>query len=205
MEKRLYRDEYRKKIGGVCAGLAEYFDIDVAVIRAMFLLTFIFMGTGLMAYVVLWIVLPKKGPAYFNPGVDYRMNPQQPYSPFDNAGPAQSAPFEPVQGTPYNFNAPKKSASTVGVIVGMFLIFFGAVFLLHELHLIFFWHIAKLWPAILVVGGIAIIVSGQKKQPWEKDNWQNNATVEPEVKATDEAPLKEEPKDDNFNNPTSTI
>ena len=90
MEKKLYRDEYRKKIGGVCAGLAEYFDIDVAVIRAMFLLTFIFMGTGLMAYVVLWIVLPKKGPAYFNSGVDYRMNPQQPYSPFENAGAAQN-------------------------------------------------------------------------------------------------------------------
>jgi len=82
MEKKLYRDERRKVIGGVCAGLADYFDIDIAIIRALFLLTFIFMGTGFMVYIVLWIVLPKKDYNYFNPGVDYRVPPQDPFNPF---------------------------------------------------------------------------------------------------------------------------
>lgn len=95
MEKKLYRDERRKVIGGVCAGLAEYFDIDIAIIRALFLLTFIFMGTGLMVYVVLWIVLPKKYQQYFNPGVDYRVPPQDdPYNPFAaGVPPQQDMPF----------------------------------------------------------------------------------------------------------------
>lgn len=192
MEKKLYRDEYRKKIGGVCAGLAEYFDMDVAIIRALFVLTFIFMGTGFMAYIVLWIVIPNKGVGYFNPNVDYRVPPQQPFTPFDANRPASpGAPFEPV--------FPKKTSTPAGIIFGCILIFFGAVFLFHELGIFRFWHVARLWPAILVVGGLAMIASGQKRQPWEKEGWQNT-TAEPEANTTEQPLNTEEKKDDNFNN-----
>ena len=60
MEKRLYKDEFHKKIGGVCAGLADYFTIDVTIVRLFFVLACIFHGSGLPIYIVLWIVLPKK-------------------------------------------------------------------------------------------------------------------------------------------------
>lgn len=183
MEKKLYRDEHRKVIGGVCAGLADYFDIDIAIVRALFLLTFIFMGTGLMVYIVLWIVLPKKDYNFYNPGVDYRVPPQEPFNPFGN---------QPQQGNPFEGNVPKKKgASTAGLIIGVILIFIGASFLLHELHLFRFWHMGKLWPVILVVIGFAIMVSGQKKRPWERDNWQDTANQD--------TPNKEEVKDDTLN------
>ena len=60
MEKRLYRDEHRKKIAGVCAGLADYFNMDVSIVRALFLLALILKGGGVVIYIVLWIVLPVK-------------------------------------------------------------------------------------------------------------------------------------------------
>lgn len=56
--KRLMRSSRDKKIGGVCGGLAEYFDVDPTIIRVVWLLAIFLGGTGLLAYLVLWIVLP---------------------------------------------------------------------------------------------------------------------------------------------------
>ena len=56
--KRLMRSSTDKKIGGVCAGLADYFDLDATILRVVWLLLILCAGTGLVAYIVLWIVLP---------------------------------------------------------------------------------------------------------------------------------------------------
>jgi len=59
IKKRLFRDPDEKAIGGVCSGVAHYFDIDVVWIRlATFLLIF-FGGISLWVYIVLWIVIPE--------------------------------------------------------------------------------------------------------------------------------------------------
>jgi len=47
-----------KKIAGVCGGVARYFDLDSSLVRALWLLCVLLGGTGLLAYVVLWIVMP---------------------------------------------------------------------------------------------------------------------------------------------------
>ena len=56
--KRLMRSSRDKKIGGVCAGLAEYFDLDPTIVRIVWLLAIFFAGTGFLIYIVLWIALP---------------------------------------------------------------------------------------------------------------------------------------------------
>lgn len=59
-KKRLYRDPEHRVLGGVCGGLAAYFDIDVAIMRIIFvLLTLITTGAGVLAYLILWIAVPK--------------------------------------------------------------------------------------------------------------------------------------------------
>jgi len=60
--KRLMRSSTDKKIAGVCAGLADYFDLDATIIRLVWLLLLFFAGTGLLAYIILWIVLPLAPP-----------------------------------------------------------------------------------------------------------------------------------------------
>lgn len=56
--RRLMRSSTDKKIGGVCAGLADYFELDTTVVRLVWVLLLLLAGTGFLAYVVLWIVLP---------------------------------------------------------------------------------------------------------------------------------------------------
>ncbi|MCU0335152.1 MAG: PspC domain-containing protein, partial [Chitinophagaceae bacterium] len=58
--KRLYRDEQDKIIAGVASGIAHYMNIDPAVVRILFALLFIFGGSGLLIYIILWIVLPSR-------------------------------------------------------------------------------------------------------------------------------------------------
>ncbi len=58
MEKKLYRDTHNKVIGGVCSGLAEYFNVDVSIVRVLFLASLILKGGGFLVYIVLMIVLP---------------------------------------------------------------------------------------------------------------------------------------------------
>lgn len=55
--KKLYRNTNKGKIAGVCHGLAYYFNVDVALIRAVFILTLL-CGWGSLAYIALWITMP---------------------------------------------------------------------------------------------------------------------------------------------------
>ncbi len=58
--KKLYRSKTARMIGGVCGGLANYFSVDPTLIRLAWVL-FIFMyGTGLLAYLIAWIVIPEE-------------------------------------------------------------------------------------------------------------------------------------------------
>jgi phage shock protein PspC (stress-responsive transcriptional regulator) len=56
--KRLVRSSTDSKIAGVCGGLADYFDIDPMMIRLIWVLLFLCAGTGGLAYIILWMVLP---------------------------------------------------------------------------------------------------------------------------------------------------
>src|ERR1700753_3853180 len=103
MDRKLYRDEYHKKIAGVCAGLAEYFNIDVAIVRVVFVLALIFHGGGLLIYIVLWIALPKKPLAMYNTHVDYRVPPEMPGGNPFGTNSASGSPFSgnPTGGNPF--------------------------------------------------------------------------------------------------------
>jgi len=58
--KKLYRSRTDKKIAGVCAGIAEYFDIDPTVVRIIFVILLLPGGfPGLIPYLILWVVVPE--------------------------------------------------------------------------------------------------------------------------------------------------
>ena len=57
---KLYRSS-NKMIAGVCAGLAENFGIGVGVVRLVMLVLLLFTGVGLVAYLILWVIMPLKG------------------------------------------------------------------------------------------------------------------------------------------------
>lgn len=58
--KRIYRKQSEKMIGGVCAGLAEYLNVDVVLVRLIFAALALVNGIGLVAYLVLWLIMPNE-------------------------------------------------------------------------------------------------------------------------------------------------
>ncbi|MHB0922743.1 MAG: PspC domain-containing protein [Bellilinea sp.] len=56
--KRLYRSRTNTMIGGVCAGLADYFNLDPTIMRLIFVLLALLGGHGVLVYLILWLVVP---------------------------------------------------------------------------------------------------------------------------------------------------
>jgi phage shock protein PspC (stress-responsive transcriptional regulator) len=55
----MYRDPDNRVIGGVCSGLAAYWNMDPAIIRVVFIVLVLIGGSGLLVYLILWIVMPE--------------------------------------------------------------------------------------------------------------------------------------------------
>ncbi|HEY6952478.1 MAG TPA: PspC domain-containing protein [Bacteroidota bacterium] len=133
MTKRLYRSIKEKMIGGVCGGIAEYFDIDPVLIRILFVVAVFAGGSGILAYIICWIIIPEQ--PYVVP-VSPSANSTQPASP-------QSQPV-PEPGS-------HKGSAAAGVI----LIIIGGLFLADNFLPHF--HFRDFWPLILVALGIGIL------------------------------------------------
>ena len=57
--KKLYRNKTDGKIAGICSGIGDYFEIDTVIIRLVFLLG-LFLGGGILVYIIGWIIIPIK-------------------------------------------------------------------------------------------------------------------------------------------------
>jgi len=57
--KRLYRSGKEKVLGGVCGGIAEYLNVDPTIIRLLWVLFALTFGSGILAYIIAWIIIPR--------------------------------------------------------------------------------------------------------------------------------------------------
>ncbi|HHW57611.1 MAG TPA: PspC domain-containing protein [Clostridia bacterium] len=60
MQKRLYRSKTNRMLGGVCGGIAEYFNIDPTIVRLIWAFAAVVWGSGLLAYLIAWIIIPEE-------------------------------------------------------------------------------------------------------------------------------------------------
>jgi phage shock protein PspC (stress-responsive transcriptional regulator) len=61
-------NKYNKKIAGVCAGFARYFEVDVTLVRVFWLAIALTTGVGFLAYLAAWIIMPS------DPGLEMQMS-----------------------------------------------------------------------------------------------------------------------------------
>ncbi len=59
MKKKLYKSATDQKIDGVCAGIAEYFEIDPTLVRLAWVLFSVLGGSGVLAYIICMLVIPR--------------------------------------------------------------------------------------------------------------------------------------------------
>ncbi|UCD07946.1 MAG: PspC domain-containing protein [Candidatus Aenigmatarchaeota archaeon] len=57
--KRLYRSGRERILGGVCGGIAEYLEVDPVLIRLIWVIVALAWGTGIIAYIIAWIIIPR--------------------------------------------------------------------------------------------------------------------------------------------------
>ncbi len=58
--RRLYRSRTDRKLAGVCGGLAQYLNADATLIRVLFLVLALLGGSGLVIYLLMWIIVPEE-------------------------------------------------------------------------------------------------------------------------------------------------
>ena len=221
MNSRLLRNEHDKVIAGVSSGLAAYMQVDVTIIRLLFVLSTIFLvGTGVLVYLVMWIVVPvNNDPAArfskFNmpPNPFGQPNPFTQQQPFSPTGATPQDPFttpadaEPKVTPAGNWKDPidlkslSKGNETGRTVGGLFLLVIGLYFLMNEFNIIPYWFkLHKLWPLVFVAIGLSFILKSKRKNDWE--DWKNKqdesaAGFTTEKKADFSADLpKEEPKNE---------
>jgi phage shock protein PspC (stress-responsive transcriptional regulator) len=148
MEQRrtLYRSRTDSVVSGVSGGLGKYFDTDPVIFRILFVvLTFLAAG-GLIAYIILWIVMPEEPFDYYNRNTHFKETETMENENSD------------YRNKPY-YNKPRNDG---GLVVGVILIALGGLFLLDRLlpRIDF----GDLWPVMLIVVGILIIASQVRKK-----------------------------------------
>ncbi|HDO06271.1 MAG TPA: PspC domain-containing protein [Bacteroidetes bacterium] len=151
--KRLYRNTYNKVVGGVASGLAEYFDVDVIIFRLLFVLLVLFGGGGLLAYIIMWIVVPAKPiPFQYNNASGTQANP----GPNEDAGGATDAGNTTTDSEKATSPASSaKTPSNTSLVAGIILILVGVLFLANRM--LPWFEIRDFWPVLLIAGGFLII------------------------------------------------
>ena len=149
--KRFYRSRTDRVIGGVAAGLAEYFDLDPVLIRLLFVIFALFGGGGVLVYIIFWIVIPEKPleahQTQKEPTMETSQNPQEGNNVYE-ARPADPGPKKDV---------PAEKKQRGSLIGGLVLITVGCIFLADE----FFPNVdfGDLWPLILIVIGAGLLIN----------------------------------------------
>ena len=150
MYKRLYRSVTDKMLAGVCGGLAEYFAIDPVIVRLIFVLAVIFGGSGILAYIILWIIIPQK-PYIITP---FNTNP-----PSGDSSSSTEEKKSENSNQDMNYVNVNKTQSNRSIYAGAFLILLGGIFLLDNF--VPHFHFGDFWPLILIGLGFAIILNAR--------------------------------------------
>jgi phage shock protein C len=139
MARKLYRSRTDSIIAGVCGGLAEYFDIDPSLVRVGAVLLTLAWGAGLLAYLVLWLIVPQK--------------------------PLESSLSEESAETGAESPLAERPEKDRGVFfVGMILTIIGVLLLMNN-YISFAWlSLGKLWPLLIILIGIMILARGSSRK-----------------------------------------
>lgn len=140
----LYRSESNKIIAGVAGGLGEYFNIDPTIIRILFILMTIFGGSGLIIYIVLWLIIPTRSAISKNSQEAIRLNIEE----------MKSA----TKAFAHNIRSPGSARENSKFWWALIIITVGFLFLLNNFGLLEPLELDKLWPLALVIFGLALIL-----------------------------------------------
>ena len=168
MNRRLYRCRHDKRIAGVASGLAEYFDLDVSLVRVVWFVSFFVGGVGLLLYIAMAIVVPLEPEEGFVPGGGFAPGGTRPGDPTgDPAGQAPGASPAGWHTAPVSYRHTTHGPGRGTTIFGMILILFGALALIDTFLPAWADSGRFLWPAFILGIGALLVVTSIRREPTE--------------------------------------
>lgn len=141
-QNRLYRSEKDRVIAGVCGGLGDYFKIDPTIFRILFVLITIFGGSGVLLYIILWIVIPSESKVKQISEDTVKENVEE----IKNK--AQEFADEIKKG-----NVRRDNSLWFGILI----LLIGVIVLAGNFNFFHIFDIGKFWPLILILLGAVIL------------------------------------------------
>ena len=170
--KKLYRSRIDRMIAGVCGGLAKYFDIDPTIVRVLFVVSIFIGGGGILAYIILWIVVPEEQIIFQSAGQesqtyqkDFGSEESKTHkdgesSKFDSSNFSAQVNEKVNEATNEIHKIVDEARSNKKVFGGTILILLGILFLLDNLLPRF--DFGDYWPIILIAVGLGIIIKASR-------------------------------------------
>ena len=153
MVRRLRRNRRKALLGGVAAGLGDYFDVDPVLVRLGFVLLTFATGIGLLFYFVCWLIMPSdKDPVADRPA----------------PGETVAEEVRAVGQRVYNEVRQAGESGRAQLIVGGALVLVGVMLLADEVSWMFAWpywlRFENLWPLILVAIGLGLLLRSREEE-----------------------------------------
>lgn len=154
--KRLYRVTNKDtQLGGVSIGLADYFNLDITLVRVIFVILFFTPFPSFITYLILWAILPNR----------YETTEFGSDSTYTEAAASQNLNTNIIA---------MKNRNTQGSLVGgAILIILGIIFSFKTLfHINLFYYIGQMWPLFLIALGVWIVI---REKPSDNDHYNNDS------------------------------
>jgi len=176
--RRLYRSERERMFGGVAGGLADYFDLDPALVRVAWAVLIIASGgLFLLIYIVMWFVVPEAPPGYSS-GAPWSSSSSPANGSASGPAPASesatgasaptaSAPMGPQPSSIAGDWAARRAerrrrrSGEGGVLVGAVLVLIGIWYLARDYIPVL--RIAELWPVALILIGLVLLAGAWRR------------------------------------------
>ncbi len=156
MNKRLYRSSKNTVIGGVCGGIAEYLNTDPTLIRLIWVISALYIGVGVMAYIICLIVIPERKTDSFT----HRKENEHTGEEIIVSAKMENSDLKEEE---YCQESPDSNQNS-RFLAGTLLICLGGLMLAKKW---FYWiDFSKYWPVLLIIAGLMIIVraTGRKEE-----------------------------------------
>lgn len=167
MNRRLYRCDHDRKIAGVAGGIAEYFDMDVSIVRILWVASIFFGGFGILLYIVMALIVPlepvgpRPGPLWGATAPDGTAAGEPGTEPATGSVPA---------GWPPAPHRHARRGSGMGMtFVGIALILFGGLALVDAYLPSWADQGRFLWPAFILGMGVLLVVASMRRTEKEKE------------------------------------
>ncbi|NLL58781.1 MAG: PspC domain-containing protein [Firmicutes bacterium] len=162
--KSVYRSTKNRIIGGVAGGLAEYFDVDVVLVRVLWVLAVFIGGGGVIAYIIAWIIIPEEKTVSLKSRPKYRskaapggeMPEVDTNVPEEEDGEIIMDTAEDEEETEREQEARARRRRNAGLV----LIALGIIFLIRQVSSFLFHY---LWPLLFVAVGAYFLFKGGKE------------------------------------------